>query len=288
MPMRWVEAAVLFVLSLIVAGPLSMWFARARWTAREPIAALIAWQAIGLSGGLALVTAELTVAASNRPGPWRSGVTTALAHLGSAGAVATVGLTLFGLSLAWLGSVLIASFAGAIRARRGHRLLLELLSTPCGPLLEPTFDVVQADTPLAYSLPGKIPRVVLSSSAVAALTQAELHAVLAHERAHLRQRHSVLVQPFVAWQHSLPFLRAPLAARHRVEQLAEMACDDSACRTVARHTLASALVTLDAPAAERIGRLGTSATSLPLRAALLCGAVMLVCLPPVILLGLSR
>lgn len=291
MPTRWTEAAALFLLSVIVAGPLSTRFARARWPAREPVAALIAWQAIGLSGGLALLTAELTLVASDRPGPWREAVLSAVTHLGSPGTVAAVAATLFAVSLSWLGGVLIASFAGAVRARRDHRRLLELLSTPVGSSSQPRFDVIETNARVAYSLPGRNPHVVLSSAAVAELTDAELHAVLAHERAHLRQRHSVLVQPFIAWQGSLPFLKSPLAARRRVEQLAEMVCDDAARRSVAPCALASALATLDATGtytAERIERLGTMARSLPLRIALLCFAVVLACLPPIILLTLAR
>jgi Zn-dependent protease with chaperone function len=282
---RWAQVVTLLALAWIVAVPLSAWFARAPWTAREPIAALVAWQAIGLSGGLAVLTAELTVFASDEHGTWRHAVASTLAAPGSAGVAGEVGLILFALSGLWLIGVLVASFLRAARSRRAHRELLELLSSP-DRAHDTAFEVIDAGAPVAYSVPGRDPHVVLSTAARDTFTTDELRAVLAHERAHLRQRHGILVQPFIAWERSLPFLAAPNAARRRVEQLVEMVCDDAACRLADADDLASALerISPDAPdTAERRQRLGDARPDVALRTALLTSAAAPVLVPPALL-----
>src|SRR6185436_14961607 len=49
----------LLVFGIALAEPVSRRLARARWPARDPVGALLLWQAIGLSGGLALVGSGL-------------------------------------------------------------------------------------------------------------------------------------------------------------------------------------------------------------------------------------
>lgn len=282
----WAQTATLAALGWLVAVPLSGWFARVPWTAREPVAALLAWQAVGLSGGLAVLTAELTLAASGQDGTWRHRVISVLSTPASVGLPGTVGLVLLSLSGLWLLGVLITSFVRAARSRRTHRVLLELLSRP-DRAHDTRFDVIESGAPVAYALPGRDPHVVLSTAARDTFSSDELRAVLAHERAHLRQRHSILVQPFVAWERSLPFLSAPRAARRRVEQLVEMVCDDAASRGAGAVALASALSRLGAPGCdtdERLDRLACPHTNPLLRIVLLGCAVFLVLLPPSVLL----
>lgn len=285
---RWVEAAALLLLAWTVAVPVSTRFARARRPAREPVAALVTWQAIGLCGGLAVLTAELTLAATGHPGPWRDAVRHALAAPASAGAVGLLGLVLFGLSIAWLVAVLAGSFVRSARSRREHRVLLELLGRPDRTADDHRFDVLDSAAPLAYSLPGRTAHVVVTTAARTRLADPELDAVLAHERAHLRQRHSLLVQPFVAWERSLPGLVPARAARRRVEELVELVCDDVAARAAGPEPLRQALDALlpaGRPRAERIGHVGV-APDPRLRALLLLAAAALVVAPPAVLLAL--
>ena len=56
---RGVEVAALglLVLGVALAEPVSRALAAARWPARDPVGALLVWQAVGLAGGLALVGA---------------------------------------------------------------------------------------------------------------------------------------------------------------------------------------------------------------------------------------
>jgi Zn-dependent protease with chaperone function len=283
---RWAQAAALLALAWIVAVPLSTWFARVPWAAREPVAALVAWQAIGLSGGLAVLTAELTVFASDQDGEWRHAVASAVAAPGSVGPAGLIGLVLLVLSVLWLLGVLATSFVRAARSRRAHRVLLDLLPRP-DRAHDTAFEVIDAGAPVAYSLPGRDPHVVLSTAARDTFTSGELRAVLAHERAHLRQRHSILVQPFIAWERSLPFLAAPNAARRRVEQLVEMVCDDAACRVADANDLASALERISPTArdtAERRLRVRRARPDLALRLALITSGAALVLIPPTLLI----
>jgi hypothetical protein len=141
---------------------------------------------------------------------------------------------------------------------------------------------------------------VVSQGAVAALDPAEFDAVLAHEQVHARGRHDLLVQPFIAWRQTFPFLPTAATALGAVELLIEMLADDGACRQCDPVSLGSALsclgdehlllgsantrevkIELD----QRVTRLSTPVRSLALvtRIALYLAAAALVILPPVIL-----
>ena len=61
-----------------------------------------------------------------------------------------------------------------------------------------------------------------------ALEPAAVQAVLAHERAHLRERHDLVVLPFVAWGATAPFVRGMVCAQLAVAALVEMRADDVA------------------------------------------------------------
>ncbi len=54
--------------------------------------------------------------------------------------------------------------------------------------------------------------------------------MLAHERAHLRERHDLVVLPFVAWGATAPFVRGMVCAQLAVAALVEMRADDVAAR----------------------------------------------------------
>jgi len=82
---------------------------------------------------------------------------------------------------------------------------------------------------------------VLSVGVLDVLAPAELHAVLAHERAHLRERHDLVVLPFVAWGATAPFVRGMRSAQLAVAALIEMRADDVAVGTVRREELSGAL-----------------------------------------------
>ncbi len=100
----------------------------------------------------------------------------------------------------------------------------------------------------AYCLPGVRPRIVLSRGVLDALSRAELAAVVAHEKAHARGRHDLVVQPFRAWAATFPFLPAGRGALAAVELLVELTADNAVCRGGQRAALETALRRLAGPA----------------------------------------
>ena len=123
--------------------------------------------------------------------------------------------------------------------RRRHRRLLDLVGTPLPAL--PGGLLLDSTTAMAYCLPGLRPRMVVTSAAVADLTPQAFAAVVVHERAHLNQRHDLVVLPFVAWQAALPFLPGARTARAAVALLVEALADDAARTQVGSQPLGEAL-----------------------------------------------
>ncbi|MCK9894795.1 M56 family metallopeptidase [Frankia sp. AgB32] len=98
---------------------------------------------------------------------------------------------------------------------------------------------------VAYCVPGvRHARVVVSRGLLNTLDAAELDAVLAHEAAHVAGRHDLVIQPFVAWERTFPFLRPAREATAAVSLLVEMLADDAAARRSDRRSLARALARL--------------------------------------------
>ena len=221
-------------LSLIVPGAL----AKARWPDRAPAAAVVLWQSITLTAvlsALGVVLAapeELTRAAgSGRP------VATA-ALIGALAVAAVIVLRLL---------VSLIGVTRRSRARRErHRLLVDLLDRAerHRDLGVDGLRVLEGALPLAYCVPGRDPRVVLSDGVLDVLDRAQVDAVLAHEQTHLRHRHEVVMESFTAFYRAVPGplrSRAPLDAVHL---LLEMVADDAARRRTGAGPLQAALTRL--------------------------------------------
>jgi Zn-dependent protease with chaperone function len=248
------------VLAAVAVGivPGAAILASARWPYRSPAAAILLWQALGLSWGLAAVGALAGLGAV--PGRYGvaggalSGASRALrdAALGfGAGAVsAAARLAVLAASaalLALLCWVLIAASAAVLVARRRHRALLSLLAH--GDPKVPGALVVDHPAAAAYCVPGLRSRIVISAGTLNLLDQAELAAVLAHERAHLRARHDLVLLPFCALARAFPRARPVRQARATVALLVEMLADDQALRQRPARELATALLRVGASGA---------------------------------------
>lgn len=245
------EAACLLVLTIVLAGPVSVRLARARWVAAAPRAGLVLWQAVGLGGGLGIVTAGLTLAAADLDRHWLGGVVALPHRWHELGFWGWFGI---GISVA-VGVYLIGNTAiSAVRvtaARRSHRRQLSLISRAVDAAADPLagrarrgdapVHLVDHPVAISYGLPGLRPRVVLTRGVLDALTPAELRAVLTHEQAHARGRHDLVIQPFQAWAATLPFLPAARGALAAVGTLVEMLADDAAIRGSGREPLRTAL-----------------------------------------------
>ncbi len=294
-----VAALGLLVLGVALAEPVSRALADARWPARDPVGALLVWQAVGLVGGLALVGAGTVYGLA----PLGPDLRSALAALGAdPGAVLAVGPShLLGLALGiglvcWLLGVMAVTTMRTLRARRRHCDLLDVLATPWPAV--PGAHVLDHAAPVAYCLPGRRSRLVLSVGTLRALDPAQVVAVLAHERAHLRERHDLVVLPFVAWGATAPFVQGMVRAQIAVAALVEMRADDVAAAHTRPAELACALRTVGgaAPAAalgsfvtaldRRLDRITTPPAPLPgpVSALVRLAAAALVALPPLALL----
>jgi Zn-dependent protease with chaperone function len=233
--------------------------AQASWPRRSPAAAILLWQALGLAGGLAAVG---TLVSLGLPGN-HLGVARSLLHLGAVfpaaafhspvafGVVSALPAMLLAFRLICLAAgmfllaslcwVLIAASAAVLQARRRQRALLALLAH--GDPKVPGALVVDYPTAAAYCLPGLRSRiVVLSVGTLELLGRRELAAVLAHEHAHLRERHDLVLLPFTALRRAYPRSVMCADAHRAVALLVEMLADDRALRGRPARELVSALV----------------------------------------------
>ncbi|WP_433466355.1 M56 family metallopeptidase [Spirillospora sp. CA-128828] len=148
----------------------------------------------------------------------------------------------------------------AVRHRRRHWEMLRLVARQDGRHADVL--VLDHPVPVAYSLPARRRAIVVSTGAQDALSPAEFGAVLAHERAHLRQRHHALLLMLDLAHALLPWPPTVRRARARLPLLLEMAADDAAARAWGRRPLVDALRRL-AAAPGAAGALGATGGSGP-------------------------
>jgi Zn-dependent protease with chaperone function len=208
------------------------------------------WQALGLAGGLAAIGALLTVGIDGQQTRF-AGVFGGLGRLASGQLlqphqpplIATLRLAMLAAGFALLSVLswmLVIAFADAITARRRQRELLALLAR--GDPKAPGALVIDYPAAAAYCLPGIRSQIVVSAGTLELLAPAELAAVLAHERAHLRERHDLVLLPFTALRRAFPRSAMCAEAHRAVALLVEMLADDRALRGRPTRELVSALV----------------------------------------------
>jgi Zn-dependent protease with chaperone function len=250
-----VSAAVL-ILAAVAIGcvPAASSLSGASWPRRSPAAAILLWQALGLGWGLAAVgaligfgvTAPRAAVASGAldrlSGILRAGGLPAAVDL--VGALRLVCLALGIALLAVLCWILLAASASVLRARQRQRELLSLLAH--GDPKVPGALVVDHPAAAAYCLPGLRSAIVISAGTLDLLDAAELAAVLAHERAHLRERHDLVLLPFLALLRAFRWAGIARQAYRAVGLLVEMHADDRALQHRPARELATALLRVGA------------------------------------------
>lgn len=225
-----------------------------------PAAGLLLWQGSALGGLSAIVLLPLVAAhefgglfsADRTPHPWMVWVAGALSMLLLARllfAAHTVGTDLRAL-------------------RRRHREAVDLLDPVHGE--GDRLRVIDSPSPVAWCLPGRRARIVMSRATLEGLAPDELHGVYLHERAHLRRRHDLVVEFLTVVDAAAPRrLRHPRALAE-VGLMVELLADRAAAREVGAATMGRALAQLGtgslpgstgAPAALRVpaGSLGVAA-----------------------------
>ncbi|NAZ85875.1 M56 family metallopeptidase [Kineococcus indalonis] len=240
-------------LAVLLAGPAPAALARARWAWRVPRAALVLWQSVALAAVLATLGAglsSLTLLFTEQPG---------LPFLARHGFAQT---TLIGLGTAFVAVVTVRFWAVAAlvavrtrRRRRHHREMVDLLHRRdaagavdralLGEAGARVLRVLTGPARVAYCVPGVGGnRVVISDAVLRELSPEEVGAVLAHEQAHLRARHDLVLEAFTVLHAAFPRVVSSRAALDTVRLLVEMLADDAARRRTGALPLARALVQL--------------------------------------------
>lgn len=241
--------ALLFgILTVALVGPIPHALARAEWPLYAPRAAIALWQAIALAAVLSAFSTGLAIAANLlAPGPDGIPTTTPAAEIARLGwftwslyMLAFAATVVIGLRL----TITVVRIGVRTRSRRRrHRELLDLVDrADLHRSVGPDIRVLDVADPMAYCLPGLRSRVVLSEGTLARLSADELAAVIEHERAHLRARHDLVLEAFIALHAAFPRFVRSESALAAVELLIEALADDQAVRSTDRRSLGRALV----------------------------------------------
>jgi Zn-dependent protease with chaperone function len=259
-----------YAIALSVAVPRLL--LRANWVDRAPRLAIASWQALTVAvvGSLALAGLSFAIPVAGLGGKGIIDVLQACAmalqqqYSTPTGAAVGIGGALLACSVItrcfW---GLASTGARMSRERTAHRRVLDMVGRP-----DIDRDIVILDSTEAavYCMPGIHRRTVVTTAALHALTDKELIAVLAHERAHLTERHDLALAFSVALSqafHGLPPFQ--LAARETA-RLVELRADDVAAARTHRLTVAAALLAVaavppHAVPAVALGAAGTGAAA---------------------------
>lgn len=230
------------ILAVILVGPGSIWVGRWRFLHTAPRPAVALWQAGSVSALLSVVGAGVALSLGlfhHRSDP-------SVAEVIVYSLILIFTLVVVG-RLIW-SLVIVAQTTGARRAR--HRRAVDLLDQAnrraelAGP---PGLRVMKESVPVAYCLPAvRRSRVVLSDGALRALAPDEVAAVLAHEEAHLRARHDLVLDTFTALHRAFPIAVRSEVPLNEARLLVELLADDAARRRTGAVPLARALVAMAA------------------------------------------
>jgi len=221
------------------AGPL---LSRGGWTHRLPKIAALAWLGVlacliaATVGMVALVSTD-RYGLGHRMAEW---LANCWHHHDTTGAP-----TWYVLNTLLLGGMLAATFVVVRRyrrtlaQRRRHCEALQFVVRASDE--QDDLCVLDHPVPVVYCVPSRARPIVASSGALDQLDDIQLQAVLAHERAHLRQRHHVLLTVVDALAAALAWLPAFRAARRTLPLLLEMTADEIAARSWGREAVATAL-----------------------------------------------
>ncbi|MEO7421359.1 MAG: M56 family metallopeptidase [Ornithinibacter sp.] len=220
----------LVALAAVLAGVAPRLMARQPCFRRAPRAALVAWQAVTLGAIVASLAAAPAAFAtfSHDTNPSRNLFLLTLAIVTSGG---------MALRLLWSGHR-VGRRLRTLRAQ--HRELVDIIARPDHERVR----VLAHPTPTAYCIPGRHSRVVLSQGMLDAMPPEQLDAVIAHEDAHLRARHDLLVEFFTVVHSAVPGVLRSEEALVEVRLLVEALADRAAVRTAGEVSTARALVRL--------------------------------------------
>lgn len=232
---------------------------RAHWAYRSPALGIAAWYAVVWTALSATVLA-LGATAYAWPSMWDrlcqawrwcialGGGTHALIDRTMAWTAGVLG----GAVVGYLVLAVLRSARRMAHHRRRTADLVTLLGTRSHDL---PATIVDHPRPAAFLLPGRCPRVVLTTGALTVLTADQAQAVIAHEQAHARGRHQLLLDTAALLTHAIRGVRLLTYARTQLGRLVELRADEVAARCHRRIDLAHALVWMSSAAARFDGDL---------------------------------
>lgn len=256
------SAALLLLGWVVVASFVLPPLLRRRTFRSSPAAGVAAWQALSGSVlfGMLLAGAALTTASESVRHWFAAVLAICELLLGGQydGPFGVVGSVLGPVLGSVLGPVLGAALTGVVlfllarsawtevrAARRNRNGWATGLAVVARPDASTGALVLPHPVPAAYCIPGRHRRqVVVTTAAMELLGPAELGAVVAHERSHLRWRHHVVVATAAVLAAALPWLPVFRHALREVRRLVELMADDAAAAAHSRATLARALITI--------------------------------------------
>ncbi|WP_169989084.1 M56 family metallopeptidase [Microbispora sp. H10836] len=222
-----------------LAGPLLL---RTSWSAGLPGTTVALWAAAVAGAVLALAgLAGLGLVLPSTPGhrliDWIADCLPKDGHGISPLAVLATALVLAAGAMAL--RLAVPRIARTVRGRREHREMLDMVARDL--VTKPDVRVLDHPMPLIYCLPARERPIVVTTGALERLEPAEVEAVLAHERAHLRQRHHLILVLADALSSAIPWLGTLRLAHTTLPGLLELAADDHAARRHGRAPLIGAL-----------------------------------------------
>jgi Zn-dependent protease with chaperone function len=259
---------LLFGVAALVGGLVGYPLSRARWTRQAPRLGVALWHALcfGVAssvvlGGMALALPALPLVVTGGLGDFLARCAMALRAEFAAPHSLLLAVAGLLLALTTIGRVLVVAvttFREARGVRRGQLDRLEVAGRRLRGDHGEALILLMDDRPAAYCLPGRWGRgtIVISSGSLDMLADDQLRLVLAHERAHLRQRHHVAARVSGALSDAFGWVPLFRLAAQQVPMLLEMAADDQALlstgvgnareagRSGARRRMAHALLTL--------------------------------------------
>lgn len=236
-----------YAAGLALVGPLLL--RRGSWTDRAPRLGIVAWQsltaavvaAVMLAGfALVLPTVRVSAGLADLLRACVMALRAQYATPGGAAAGAT-GAVLALVVLGRCGYCVVSALRDAARSRAQHREVLAL----AGRVRPDMGAVVLGDAaPALYCLPGRRRRIVVTAGALALLDDQQLAAAFAHERAHLDQRHDLVIAWAAGLARAFPRIRLFRRGLSESRRLVELLADDVATRSSDRLTLAEAVLNL--------------------------------------------
>lgn len=268
-----------YAAAVVASAPRAL--ATAEWTLDRPRTAVALWFSSLLGGVLALAVGVTVIAIGAQAA--------STLHAGHAVEQAPVhAIHLMVAAVATLAILLAFRARPTSQAQRLAQALRESESVSSGLWFAGApgaVDVIEHDHLLACALPG---RVVISRGLAESLSPSELRAVVEHEFAHLRGRHSTLLTVSGYLERALPWLPATGSMARAMRVLVELAADDRAVTAVGHEPLRAALARVSeaqpsALLALRMARLDTVPVRRPRLGALLLGGAVVLPLVPVAL-----